>query len=58
MWTISLVGDTGNRERAFDIYGKDYFPRTFHYKTEARDLWKRLRNLNILSRIDKSKPNK
>lgn len=47
MWTIKLIGDDVNKLRAYAIYGREYFPRSFHYKKEAQELLERLTDLGI-----------
>jgi hypothetical protein len=43
-WVVTLVS---NRQTAYNIYGADYFPRRFHYKKDAIECQKRLKELGL-----------
>lgn len=46
-WTVVLTGDHANVRKAIETYGHDYFPRGFHYKSEAQELCDKLAEKGI-----------
>ena len=56
MYNVILTGCLINQQKAFNIYGKTYFPREIYYKVDAERLLNKLQQIRIEAEIVKTQP--
>jgi len=44
-WTVSLTGNKEQLHKVYNLYGTRYFPRRFHYKKDATECLKKVKEL-------------